>query len=98
MIYNGLSEASATPPGWNGWLHHTVDVAPSEEDYKAEPWEKPHMANPTGTRGGDSPQGLDDRARPAPGFGGRLSGLAPGGLSRPPSFRPALPPREPDAT
>ena len=27
VIYNGVSEASMTPPGWNGWLHHTVDVA-----------------------------------------------------------------------
>ena len=32
-------------------------------------------------QGGDSAQGFDDRARPAPGVGGRLSGLAPGGLS-----------------
>ncbi len=27
VIYNGVSEASMTPPGWNGWLHHTVDIA-----------------------------------------------------------------------
>ena len=27
VIYNGVAEASMTPPGWNGWLHHTVDVA-----------------------------------------------------------------------
>jgi len=57
VIYNGVSEASATPPGWNGWLHHTVDVAPSEEDYKAKPWEKPHMSNPTGTRAAIRPKG-----------------------------------------
>ena len=24
VIYNGTSEASMTPSGWNGWLHHTV--------------------------------------------------------------------------
>ena len=35
VIYNGVSEASMTPPGWNGWLHNTVDTPPSEEDYKA---------------------------------------------------------------
>jgi len=29
VIYNGVAEASMTPPGWNGWLHHTVDVPPS---------------------------------------------------------------------
>ena len=32
VIYNGVSEASKTPPGWNGWLHHTVDVAPTQEE------------------------------------------------------------------
>jgi NADH:ubiquinone oxidoreductase subunit len=37
-IYNGVSEASTTPPGWNGWLHHTVDVPPSEEDYRPRDW------------------------------------------------------------
>ena len=49
VIFNGESEASKTPPGWNGWLHHTVDVAPTDETYEPHPWERPHMANPTGT-------------------------------------------------
>ncbi len=31
VIYSGDAEASKVPPGWNGWLHHTVDVAPTEE-------------------------------------------------------------------
>ena len=31
VIYNGVSEASMTPPGWNGWLHHTVDVPPTRK-------------------------------------------------------------------
>src|SRR5579863_7146997 len=48
VIYNGLAEASRTPPGWNGWLHHTVQAPPSRETYNPHPWEKPHMANPTG--------------------------------------------------
>ncbi len=46
-----------TPPGWNGWLHHTVDTAPSEEDYKPHPWEQPHIGNPTGTPGAILPKG-----------------------------------------
>ncbi|WP_291829517.1 NADH-ubiquinone oxidoreductase subunit NDUFA12 family protein, partial [Bosea sp. (in: a-proteobacteria)] len=29
VIYNGEAEASKVPPGWKGWLQHTVDVAPS---------------------------------------------------------------------
>ena len=57
VIYNGVSEASMTPPGWNGWLHHTVDVAPSEEQYVAYAWEKPHIGNPTGTANAIRPKG-----------------------------------------
>ena len=79
VIYNGLSEGSTTPPGWNGWLHHTVDVPPSEEDYKASAWEKPHMANPTGTPAAIRPKGSTIGLGRAPGVGGRLSGLAPEG-------------------
>ena len=36
VIYNGYAEASRVPPSWHGWLHHTVDVAPTEENYN--PW------------------------------------------------------------
>ena len=43
MIYNGVAEASMTPPGWNGWLHHTVDMPPTEDDYTPRDWEKPHL-------------------------------------------------------
>lgn len=49
VVYNGLAEASAVPPGWNGWLHHTVDLAPSEESYKPRDWQKTHQPNMTGT-------------------------------------------------
>jgi NADH:ubiquinone oxidoreductase subunit len=64
VIYNGISEASMTPPGWNGWLHHTVDVPPSEEDYKPYAWELPHMGNPTGTPAAIRPKGSVLRPRP----------------------------------
>ena len=57
VIYNGLSEASMTPPGWNGWLHQTVDVAPSEEEYKPRDWQLPHRGNMTGTPGAIRPKG-----------------------------------------
>jgi len=49
VIYNGLAEASRVPPSWHGWLHHTVDLAPTEEAYQPHPWEKPHIPNLTGT-------------------------------------------------
>ncbi len=47
--YNGLAEASRVPPSWHGWLHHTVDLPPTEEAYHPYPWEKPHIPNLTGT-------------------------------------------------
>ena len=57
VIYNGVSEASMTPPGWNGWLHRTVDVPPSDEAYSPQEWEKPHLGNQTGTPGAFRPKG-----------------------------------------
>jgi NADH:ubiquinone oxidoreductase subunit len=49
VVYNGYAEASRVPPSWHGWLHHTVDVAPTEETYEPHEWEKPHVPNLTGT-------------------------------------------------
>ncbi|GAK44642.1 NADH:ubiquinone oxidoreductase 17.2 kD subunit [Tepidicaulis marinus] len=57
VIYNGLAEASRVPAGWHGWLHHVVDVPPSEETYTPRAWEKPHKANLTGTPGAYKPDG-----------------------------------------
>jgi len=64
VIYSGISEASMTPPGWNGWLHHTVDIPPSAEDYKPHPWELPHIGNPTGTPAAIVPKGSVLRPEP----------------------------------
>ena len=36
VIYNGYCEGSATPPGWYGWLHHTVDTPPTQETYQPQ--------------------------------------------------------------
>jgi NADH:ubiquinone oxidoreductase subunit len=49
VIFNGYAEASTTPPGWFGWLHHTVDTPPTAEDYTPREWQKPHLPNMTGT-------------------------------------------------
>ena len=49
VIYNGPAEASMIPPGWHGWLHHRVDVAPSDENYTAREWQMAHIPNMTGT-------------------------------------------------
>ena len=57
VIYNGYTEASAVPPSWHGWLHHTVDTPPTQESYKSHPWQKPHRANMTGTPAAYRPPG-----------------------------------------
>jgi NADH:ubiquinone oxidoreductase subunit len=57
VIYNGLAEASRVPPSWHGWLHHTVDVPPTEEAYTPREWEKPHLPNLTGTPAAYRPSG-----------------------------------------
>jgi NADH:ubiquinone oxidoreductase subunit len=67
VIYNGLAEATRVPPSWHGWLHHTVDVAPTEETYTPREWEKPHLPNMTGTPAAYRPSGstLASGRRPA---------------------------------
>lgn len=71
VIYNGLAEASRVPPDWHGWLHHTVDTPPTEEDYRPREWQQPHVPNLTGTphayrpagslhKGGQRPQATGD--------------------------------------
>ncbi len=57
VIYRDLAEASKVPPDWHGWLHHTVDVPPSEEKYSPRPWQKSHRPNMTGTPGAYRPRG-----------------------------------------
>jgi NADH:ubiquinone oxidoreductase subunit len=57
VIYKGYSEASQVAPGWHGWLHHRVDIAPSQENYVTREWEKPHQENLTGSSGAYHPPG-----------------------------------------
>ncbi len=57
VIYNGVAEPSMVPPSWHGWLHHTVDTPPTEENYKPRPWQKPHRPNLTGTPAAHRPTG-----------------------------------------
>ena len=78
VIYKGESEASATPPGWFGWLHHTVDTPPTEENYKAHEWEKPHLPNQTGTADAWRPQGSLYRSGQRPPATGDYEAWTPG--------------------
>ena len=57
VIYAGESEGSMTPNGWYGWLHHTVDVPPTAENYTPHAWELPYKPNLTGTPGAWRPDG-----------------------------------------
>jgi NADH:ubiquinone oxidoreductase subunit len=57
VIYNGVSEASAIPPGWHAWMHHRVDSVPGKSDSSAHPWQKPHLPNLTGTAAAYRPPG-----------------------------------------
>ncbi|MDB5575033.1 MAG: dehydrogenase, partial [Bradyrhizobium sp.] len=67
VVYKGYSDSYRVPPSWHGWLHHTVDVAPTEESYTPREWEKPHVPNMTGTPAAYRPSGstLASGRRPA---------------------------------
>jgi NADH:ubiquinone oxidoreductase subunit len=57
VIFNGYAEATSIPPSWHGWIHHTVDMPPTQENYKPRNWQKPHRPNLTGTPGAWRPTG-----------------------------------------
>ena len=57
VIYAGYADGSNVPPGWNAWLHHNADKAPSQVTYTARAWEMPHRPNLTGTSGAYRPPG-----------------------------------------
>lgn len=57
VVYPTMSEASQIPPGWHGWMHHTVDEPPTKETYNPRPWQMAHEANPTGTPAAYRPAG-----------------------------------------
>src|SRR5580704_6993588 len=67
VIYAGESDGSMTPQGWYGWLHHTFDVPPTQEEYAPRTWELPHQPNLTRTPQAWRPPGstLAANARPA---------------------------------
>ena len=57
VVYKTQAEASQVSPDWHGWLHHTVDTLPTEENYTSRPWQQPHRMNMTGTAEAWRPQG-----------------------------------------
>jgi NADH:ubiquinone oxidoreductase subunit len=57
VLYHGEAEASRVPPEWHGWLHHTVDDVPSAAGQPKYAWQKPHLANLSGTPDAYRPPG-----------------------------------------
>lgn len=66
VIYAGQSEGSMTPTGWYGWLHHTVDIPPTDETYTPREWQMPYEPNLTGTPRAYRPSGSTLRAGARP--------------------------------
>jgi NADH:ubiquinone oxidoreductase subunit len=79
VIYKGYCEGSATPPGWYGWLHHTTDTPPTQEDYRAKDWEAPYRENLSGTPFAYRPPGSILAAGERPATGGDYAAWRPEG-------------------
>jgi NADH:ubiquinone oxidoreductase subunit len=79
VIYAGESEGSMVPPGWYGWLHHTVDTPPTEDSYTPRPWQLPHKPNMTGTPEAWRPPGSQLAANARPKVTGDYEAWSPEG-------------------
>jgi len=78
VIFNGYAEASMIPPGWHGWMHHTVDIPPTEARDTEHPWQKPHRPNLTGTPWAYRPPGSTLGANRRPPATGDYQAWKPG--------------------
>jgi NADH:ubiquinone oxidoreductase subunit len=79
VIYNGYAEASMIPPSWHGWIHHTVDVPPTQETVTPRVWWKPHRPNLTGTPAAARPPGSTLAQGRRPKATGDYKAWTPGG-------------------
>ena len=79
VIYAGETEASATPPGWFGWLHHTVDVPPTDEKYAPHAWQQAYVPNQTGTPNAWRPEGSTMKSGQRPAATGDYEAWSPHG-------------------
>jgi NADH:ubiquinone oxidoreductase subunit len=77
VIYAGADEASRVPPEWHAWLHFTVDT-PLPAGHP-RPWQKPHLANATGTPLGYRPSGHDYAGGQRAAASGDYEAWTPGG-------------------
>jgi NADH:ubiquinone oxidoreductase subunit len=77
VLFAGTPEASAVPPEWWGWIHHTT-AAPLPEDAPRRPWQKDHLPNLTGTPEAWRPAGHDARGGQRPTTAGDYEAWTPG--------------------
>ena len=49
VVYKGSNDASRVSPEWFSWLHHQIDDVPDKALPPVRRWEKPAVANLTGT-------------------------------------------------
>jgi NADH:ubiquinone oxidoreductase subunit len=57
VMYKGEAEASAVPAEWHSWLHYLSDQPLPTQGRRS--WQKPHLANATGTATSYRPAGHD---------------------------------------
>ena len=76
VLYAGAPEASAVPPEWHAWLHHTTATPIPLSERK--PWQQPHQPNLTGTAGSYRPPGHDYRGGHRPPATGDYESWTPG--------------------
>jgi NADH:ubiquinone oxidoreductase subunit len=77
VIYAGAPEASAVPPEWHAWLHHTTEAPLSET--KRYAWQKEHQPTLTGTPDAYRPPGHDYVGGRQRSNGGDYEAWTPGG-------------------
>ncbi|MDB5683199.1 MAG: dehydrogenase [Sphingomonas bacterium] len=61
VMYSGSNDASRIAPEWHSWLHHTIDSLPDEVMPPPREWQKPPIANLTGTDSAYRPAGALER-------------------------------------
>mgnify|MGYP006092612423 FL=1 len=49
VIYSGEIDASKIPIEWYSWIHFTKNKIENDHNLKKYDWQKPHLANQTGT-------------------------------------------------
>lgn len=57
VVYHGPADPSAVPAEWHPWLHYTTDEPLA--DLPRHAWQRPHLANLTGTAAAYRPPGHD---------------------------------------